>query len=181
VSDQAYIGDFNKFKPESGITHLAVKQPVRDFQLDWRRYNLVSNYFAEYGSYLFEQKDRAENLISTVLYELCEAMAHYAERNSSILIKLVTVEETILFELAAFSPPELRAPLEETVRIINREDLASTYLSMLSSEKPGDAGKTHFGLILIAHDYNADMALGVNAKNNATTLRVAVANEEISS
>ncbi len=179
MSEQIYIGDFTKFKPETGVTHLTIKQPVRDFQLDWRRYNLVSNYFAEYGSYLFEQKDRAENLISTVLYELSESMAHYAERNSGILIKLITFEQIILFELAAFSPPDLRVPLEETVRIINRGDLASVYFSMLSSEKSEDAAKAHFGLVLIAHDYNADMALGVNSKNNATTLRVAIAKEEI--
>ncbi len=181
MSEQEYIGNFEGLKPGTAVTHLAVKQPVRDFQLDWRRYNLVSNYFAEYSSYLFEQKDRAENLISTVLYELCEAMTHYAERNSGILIKLITTTQMILFELAAFSPPDLRGPLEQTVQAINRKDLSSTYFSLLSSDNHVQEPEIHFGLILIAHDYSANMALGINTKNNATTLRVAIAKEEINS
>ena len=87
MDGETFIGDFEKYKPQAGVTHLVLKQPIRDFQLDWRRYNLISNYFAEYCSYLFEQKDKAENLISTVLYELTEAMANYAKRNANIKIK----------------------------------------------------------------------------------------------
>jgi hypothetical protein len=181
VGEQIFIGDFEGFKPEAGVTHLAIKQPVRDFQIDWRRYNLVSNYFAEYSSYLFEQKDKAENLISTVLYELIEAMANYAERNANILIKLVTMPQAMVFELSTFSAPDKRESLEETIRLINQEDLNTTYFSLLAANKPDQLQNIHFGLVLIAHDYNAKFALSINSKSNVITLRVAVTKEEMQS
>jgi hypothetical protein len=179
LSDLTYIGDFDKLKSQTGITHLALKQPVRDFQLDWRRYNLISNYFAEYSSYLFEQKDRAENLISTVLYELSEAMIQYADRNANIIIKLITLEQAVVFELATFSPPEKREVLEQTIRVINQEDLNTTYFSLLALDRPQEFADIHFGLVLIAHDYNARFALSVNNKNNVITLRASITKEEI--
>ncbi len=179
MSEQTYIGDFNSFEPKTGVTHIALKQPVRDFQLDWRRYNLISNYFAEYSSYLFEQKDRAENLISTVLYELTEAMAQYAETNANIIIKLSTLQQALVFELATFSAPDKREPLLETIKVINREDLNDTYFSLLASDRSEQLANIHFGLVLIAHDYNAKFALSENTKNNVITLRVAITKEEI--
>jgi hypothetical protein len=179
VNEHTFIGDFERFKPEAGVTHLALKQPVRDFQLDWRRYNLVSNYFAEYSSYLFEQKDRAENLISTVLYELVEAMANYAQRNAHMVIKLVTLPQALLFELNTFSAPEKRESLEETIRLINKEDLNNSYFTLLAADKSEEWNQIHFGLVLIAHDYNAQFALSTNSKNNVVTLRVGIKKEEI--
>ncbi|MBN1796981.1 MAG: hypothetical protein JW822_00270 [Spirochaetales bacterium] len=179
MSEQTYIGDFAKLKTEAGNTHLALKQPVRDFQLDWRRYNLISNYFAEYCSYLFEQKDRAENLISTVLYELAEAMIQYADRNANIVIKLITLQQAVVFELATVSVPDKREELEQTVKLINQEDLNATYFSLLAPDKPQQLANIHFGLVLIAHDYNAKFALSVNTKNNVINLRVAITKEEI--
>jgi hypothetical protein len=179
VSKQTNIGDFDKLTDQTGITHLALKQPVRDFQLDWRRYNLISNYFAEYSSYLFEQKDRAENLISTVLYELTEAVIQYADRNANIVVKLITLEQSVVFELATFSPPDKRETLEQTIRLINQEDLNTTYFSLLAEERPKQLTDIHFGLVLIAHDYNAKFALSVNPKNNVITFRVSIAKEEI--
>ncbi len=179
MNAQTYIGNFDKLETREGITHITLKQPVRDFQLDWRRYNLVSNYFAEYSSFLFEQKDRAENLISTVLYELIEGLTRCAERNADILIKLVTLGQFLVFELSTISPPENRAALEETVKVINRKDLDDTYFSVIASEKPENPASDYFGLVLIAHDYNGEFALNVNASNNVITLRAAITKEEI--
>lgn len=179
MNAETIIGNFENPETREGVTHITVKQPVRDFQLDWRRYNLVSNYFAEYSSFLFEQKDRAENLISTVLYELTEGMARCAEINADILIRLITLDRFIIFELATVSTPEKRTALEETVKIINRNDLDNAYFSIISSDKPEQPSGVYFGFVLIAHDYKGRFALNINPKNNVVTLRVAITKEEI--
>ena len=49
----------NTNQPAASGGRISLRLQARDFSRDWRRYNLVANYVAEYASYFFAHKDRA--------------------------------------------------------------------------------------------------------------------------
>jgi hypothetical protein len=156
--------------PKNG-SRIAVTLPARDFAADWRRYNLVANYIAEYVSYFFEHRDRAENVISSVFYELLEHMATLSREDARLAVRLLTAEDQVVFEISTSSP---RAETLETHRKLLAElgsaDLDSFYREIL--ESPGDEPRheSELGLTMIAHDYHARLSTTEDPAGSVTLL-----------
>lgn len=173
------IGNFNL--PESGdvLFHMRIVMPAADFMLDWRRYNLVANYIAEYSSYHFEQKDKAENLISTVFYELIGYLSSTSKSGSNLDILFSTFEQWLIFEISATLETGEVVRFKELLTEINQSDLDEYYKSVLEAdmEEPHLAKK--LGMAMIAHDYNAQLTASLCDGGGNTTVRALVRREEI--
>jgi hypothetical protein len=99
------VGNFQESEQlQDGHLLARLTLPARDLQLDWRRFSLVANYLAEYSAYHFEQKDRAENLISSVFYELIERLASSSRREARLEIRFSAFAGWLLFELHSSFP-----------------------------------------------------------------------------
>ncbi len=158
--------------------NIALTLPARDFALDWRRFNLVANYIAEYASYNYEHKDRAENVISSVFYELLEHMAAISREDALLGLRLAAENGRILFEIASsgVEPPN-RQQHERMIGELHRGDLDSWYRGILEAEPEAGGAGRKLGLALIAHDYHADISTHGDA--GSVILQAAVGQEEM--
>jgi hypothetical protein len=179
MSSQKIIGPFFPENQEQGIVHLSLVHPVRDLSVEFRRYNLIANYMAEYTAYLFEQKDKVENLVSTIAYEMIGSLAHYAREDTSIDMKFMTLDRDILLEMCLFYAEDKVQTLEKTLNDINGGALESVYMRMLEEESRDDLQTSRFGLVMIAHDYHAEMAVNISQENHFLCLRVRLPQKEI--
>ena len=174
------IGDFRQTENLQGGRQLArLSLPANDFRLDWRRYSLVANYLAEYSAYFFEQKDRAENLISTIFYELIERLASCSRSEARLDIRFSAASGWLLFELASSFPAEEVAGLRRLLEEILGSDAAGYYGRLLASDLETEANRRKLGLAMVAHDYQARLSGLLDDADGSVTLRALVSDEEI--
>ena len=180
MSAPVTIGDFRQTENLQGGRQLArLTLPANDFQLDWRRYSLVANYLAEYSAYFFEQKDRAENLISSVFYELIERLASCSRKEARLDIRFTAASGWLLFELASSFPAEEVASLRQLLGEILGSDVAGYYSRLLASDLETEANRRKLGLAMVAHDYQARLSGVLDDADGSVTLRALVSEGEI--
>jgi hypothetical protein len=163
-------------KPGSRI---AVTLPARDFVSDWRRYNLVANYIAEYASYFFEHRDRAENVISSVFYELLEHMATISREDARLDMRLLTVEGRMVFEISTSNPKaEALGPHRRLLVALGGTDIDSLYRAILEAPPAETRQPGELGLTMLAHDYRAKLST-TEEPSGSVTLHASVGLEEL--
>jgi len=158
---------------------ISLTLPARDFSLDWRRYNLVANYIAEYASYFYEHKDRAENVISSVFYELLEHMASISREDAHLALRLAAENNHLLFEIASSGvDPQNRIRHERLVAELNADRIEKLYRDLLESASDAQDFSGTFGLALLAHDYHAEISTQTGGAGSVL-LRATVGQEEM--
>lgn len=178
MSAEKVIGDFQK-AGVGATPHIQLVVPANDFTLDWRRYNLVANYLAEYSAYRFEPKDAAENLISSVFYELLEYAGRCSRREAKLDIRLYAGENLLRFDVASSFSREEAAQLESFLRELAARDLDELYRRLLTADLDSPAGRRELGLAMVAHDYHAGISASIDEESGGVTLRALVRREEI--
>jgi hypothetical protein len=178
VHSSLTIGNFSQLEAKDVLSHMRIILPVNDFILDWRRYNLVSNYIAEYTSYHFEHKDRAENLISTIFYELIAHIASSSLKNSFLDIQFSTYEDWLIFEISSSINSEEVGQIKEILTEINKKDLDSYYLNFLEADLDQPTMQKKMGMLMIAHDYNAHLSARISDDEGSATIRALVRQKE---
>jgi hypothetical protein len=162
----------------SGESRIAITLPARDFIRDWRRYNLVANYVAEYASYFFEHKDRAENVISSVFYELLEHTATISREEADLVMHLVKRDDRVLIEIATHASPEAVGPHQTLLSNLAKKEIAGYYREILESDPAVNEGHRDLGLVMLVHDYNAELSTRVDT-DGAITLSASIGQEEM--
>jgi hypothetical protein len=153
--------------------------PAQDLQLDWRRFSLVANYLAEYSAYHFEQKDRAENLISSVFYELIERLGSSSLEEARLDIRFSAFAGWMLFELRSSLSAEELSRIRELLAELQGGDREEYYRSLLSADLENEANRHKLGLAMVAHDYNARLSGSLDASDGSVVLRALVGEQEI--
>ena len=180
MSQAVTVGNFQETEQLQGGHLLArLTLPAHDFQLDWRRFNLVANYLAEYSAYHFEQKDRAENLISSVFYELLERLASSSRRDARMDIRFSSFAGWLLFELRSSFPDEELGSLRNLLAELQVGDREVYYRRLLAADLESEANRRKLGLALVAHDYHARLSGLLDAGNGSVVLRALIGEEEI--
>ena len=175
------FGNYGRTEAAGAATHIRVVIPVNDFTADWRRYNLVSNYLAEYSAYQFAQKDRAENLISSVFYELIEHVTRSSRREAMLDIRFGTADQWLRFDVASSFAKEEAAGFKAFMLELGRQELETVYRQMLETELEAAAGRRVIGLVMIAHDYHAELSAQLDPDTGAVSLRALIGEQEIGS
>lgn len=129
-----------------------------DFHEDWKRCNLVANYAAEYAAYQFPRRELAENLISTVVNEVLEAVVRVADPRSPLHVALAEDGPVIVLTVGHRLLPEREreypAFLAECAR---QTGDSSLYLRLLAGPESAEAGYNQLGLAMLAHDFQAEI------------------------
>jgi hypothetical protein len=161
------------------ISRIAMTLPARDFVSDWRRYNLVANYIAEYVSYFFEHRDRAENVISSVFYELLEHMATISREDARLAARLLTEGDRVIFEISSSSlKPEALESHRSLLSALGSGDVDALYQQLLESPSEEPRPQGELGLTMLAHDYRAKLSTTEDSAGTVT-LHVNLSLEEL--
>jgi hypothetical protein len=174
------VGNFQESEQlKDGRLLARLTLPANDLQLDWRRFSLVANYLAEYSAYHFEQKDRAENLISSVFYELIERLAGSSRREARLDLSFTAFADWLLFELHSSFPAEELARIRELLVELQGGDQEGYYRSLLAADLDAEANRHKLGLAMVAHDYHARLSGLLDARDGTVVLRALVEEQEI--
>jgi hypothetical protein len=174
------IGNFQESEQlKDGRLLARLTLPANDLRLDWRRFSLVANYLAEYSAYHFEQKDRAENLISSVFYELIERLGSSSRREARLDIRFTAFADWLLFELHSSFPAEELARIRELLQELQGQDREEYYRSLLAADLESAAFRHKLGLAMVAHDYHARLSGMLDMRSGSVVLRALVGEQEI--
>lgn len=166
-------------EPAPSAGRITVRLQARDFSRDWRRYNLVANYVAEYSSYFFEHKDRAENVISSVLYELLEYMVGMSLDDSELALGLARRDGRLYFEIATSGATrDGYGRHQEFLADLARGDVDGLYRRMLVSESEEQGARGLLGMAMLAHDYRAEFSTSVD-QGGAVAMSASIGQDEM--
>lgn len=158
---------------------LVLELKVNDFMGDASLFNMLSNYVGEYSKSLFEKQDRAENLVSTVLYELIGYVIGIAEPGGTVNVSFGKHKENMLFVLASVINKQSISRLNELKEQLQDNNAETRYLELLQNNECDLSLEGDFGLYMIANDYHAEIEINCDSETNNFEIRVSVSTEEI--
>src|SRR5262245_3320755 len=107
---------------ETPAAELEVTVQIDDLLADWKRIGYLANYFAEYVAYDFPQRERAENLLSTITNELLEAVVHLAPAQTALQLHCAHLGDAVLLDVKHQVKAELRPDFVRFVAQLEEED-----------------------------------------------------------
>ena len=154
--EKRQFGDTARFEPDF---KMEIDLTAADFLTEWKRCNMVANYLADYSAYEYKNREQAENLFSTIINELLEAIARLAETTSVIHFKLQPEDE----QLSILVDHECQAPLvphyADFVQNIGQDSGNALYLELLVNDDLPAPAFNQLGLAMIVHDFGGRINL----------------------
>ncbi len=141
---------------------------------------MLANYIAEYIAYQYAQRERAENLISTIANEFLEAVVNLAPADSALVIRCAQEKGGLRLNVEHQVHPNLAAPYIDFVKDLCQENNNGQYLDLLTSTRSPDQYFNQLGLTMLAHDFGACLEV-IPAENNRILTRILIATQEFQS
>ena len=131
---------------------------VNDLINDYRRCSMISDYIGGYSKYYFIKKDRAENQISTVMYELLTFLLNYSKPDKDVVLELNYDEENIIYIVSGSISEKGKDHMIDLLQLLVKESNTNYFIEMLQNITEQTMINTEFGICMILHDYNAKIS-----------------------
>jgi hypothetical protein len=146
---------------ETPSAELEVTVQINDLHADWKRISYLANYFAEYIAYDFPQRERAENLLSTITNEILEAVVHLAPAQTTLRLHCAHLNDTLMLDVKHQVKAELRPDYVLFVETLGDEDGEQAYLQMLTADVKPEAYFNQLGLMILQYDFEVHLSLNI--------------------
>ena len=130
-----------------------------DFHAEWKRCNMVANYLADFTAYEYQHREQAENLFSTIINELLEAVARLAAFKSVIRLALRPQSGRLSIRVEHECQAALVSHYTDFVQQISHQVGDSLYVNLLTEEDSGAPDFNQLGLAMIVHDFGGVIEL----------------------
>ena len=151
---------------------------AHDFYAEWKRCNMVANYVSEYASYQFPQRERAENLISTIANEILESVVRLAPDSSDLVLRCEQTATGLQLETEHFIRPETAAEYQEFLAGLRAETSEELFLELLTDDDPPANTFNQLGLAMLVQDFGVSLTDSLDAATNRICTQAAIAIEE---
>jgi hypothetical protein len=167
-----------KTKPAS-TSHSEIEFAVQigDLHDNWRRVGLLANYLAEYVAYQFQQRERADNLISTITNEILEAVVSLAPYHTEMLLQCRLSDHGLTLDVKHYVKAGLSHSYIVFVENLDQDKDEKAYLEMLTSDVKPELYFNQLGLTMLEHDFNVRLSLDVDEKQNNFCTHVNILDE----
>jgi hypothetical protein len=149
-----------------------------DFYAEWKRCNMVANYISEYASYQFPQRERAENLISTIANEILESVVRLAPDTSDLVFRCEQTAPGLQLETEHFIRPEAAADYQVFLAGLRSETSKELFLELLTADEPPDTFN-QLGLTMLVQDFHVRLTDSLDAETNRISTQAVIAIEEM--
>jgi hypothetical protein len=153
---------------------------VDDLRSDWKRVSYLANYIAAYVAYDFPQRERAENLLSTIANEILEAVVHLAPQQTPLLLGCKLMENSLTLDVQHHVKSELRSSYMVFVENLGEGSDEGTYLHWLTSEVKPEEHFNQLGLMILGYDFDVRLSLQIEQETNQFYTHVAILDEVLS-
>jgi hypothetical protein len=152
-----------------------------DFQAEWKRCNMLANYLADYTAYEYPRRELAENLFSTIINEVLEAVARLAALKSVIRFALQPEPGRLTIKVDHECQPALVPHYAEFVRKISPQVADPLYLSLLTGSDARSDSFNQLGLAMIVHDFGGRIELAQRGDTPFMCTTVHIPTKELAS
>ena len=132
---------------------LELEFTVADFQQEWKRCNMVANYVAEYAAYQYPRREMAENLISTVVNELLEALTPLVPATGSLSIICKETKESLVLEITHSVISKFQENFPAFLNNLEKSNSDGFYLKLLTESNESSPAFNQLGLAMLVHDF----------------------------
>jgi len=145
---------------------------IADFQQEWGRCNMAANYIAAYAAYQFPQRERVENLISTVTNELLETAVCLASSQSDLQIHYTQLDDGLHLDMTHNIREEILAPYTTLLGLLTgKGNHDALYLKLLTDKEEASIHFNQLGLTMITHDFGAQLAAKLTDETSAKRMQ----------
>jgi hypothetical protein len=152
--------------------------PADDFKTEWRRCNMLANYVADYVSYQFPQRERAENLISTITNELIESVIRLTPTDSPLHLRCIQRPSELVLEMEHSLQSEAQELYPAFLKALEAPDTDPLYLELLTAEQRPAVAFNQLGLVVLVHDFGVHIVAHRQATGRIQT-QVVVPTKEL--
>ena len=132
---------------------------ANDFTSEWKRCNLVANYLADYTAYEYKHRELAENLFSTIINELLEAIARMAAFKSVIRFALRPNPGSLSIQVDHECQEPIVAHYTEFVKQVSQGSGKGVYFDLLVIDSLPRPAFNQLGLAMIVHDFGGKIEI----------------------
>lgn len=136
-----------------------------DFHHEWSRCNLVANYVGEYIAYQFTQRERAENLISTITNEFLESVIALAPSASLLSLNYIQTPGKLQIDVDHHVHPSTCSAYLNFLSGLTLEQSRQQYLELLTSPEQTADAFNQLGLTMLTHDFGVQFSSQVIEDN----------------
>lgn len=151
----------------TSLVELEVSVQIDDLHADWKRVGYLANYLAEYIAYCFPQRERAENLLSTITNELLEAVIHLAPEESALTLHCSHSGDRLMLDVKHQVKAALASPYLLFVEQLGEKNHEEEYLQMLTAEIQPELYFNQLGLMMLEYDFDVHLSLKNDQPENA--------------
>lgn len=144
----------------------ALTLEVDDFHREWSRCNLLANYVGEYIAYQFTQRERAENLISTITNEFLESVIALAPGTSLLSLSYQQNLGELRIEAEHEILEGVRNAYLDFLAGLHREQSRQQYLELLIADEQATGDFNQLGLTMLTHDFGVQFSAQSTAEND---------------
>jgi len=139
----------------------ALTLEVDDFHREWSRCNLLANYVGEYIAYQFTQRERAENLISTITNEFLESVIALAPSASRLSLNYIQTANELRIEADHHVHVGICSAYRDFLAGLNPNHSQQQYLELLVAEEETTGTFNQLGLTMLTHDFGVQFSTQV--------------------
>lgn len=150
---------------ETPSAELEVTVQIDDLHADWKRISHLANYFAEYIAYDFPQRERAENLLSTITNEILESVVHLAPAQTALRLHCAHLHDTLMLDVKHQVKDEMRPDYVLFVEKLGIGDGEVAYLQMLTADAKPEGYFNQLGLMMLEYDFDVQLSLNIEKEN----------------
>ena len=177
------IGELTNIAHEKPIFAFECSVQHQDLQVEWKRCNMLANYLAEYAAYQFPQRERAENLISTIANEILEAITRMAagdNDSAAMLLRCSQYPGGLLLEVNHHLRAETATPYRVFLEEICQGKNDDLYLNLLTGDEIPAIPFNQFGLTMLIHDFGVQLSAHIDESGQIACTRVFIPTQELS-
>ena len=157
---------------------LAFHFDTQDFSTEWKRLNLLANYVAEYISYQFARREKAENLLSTITNEVLEAIIHLSPQGAGFSMNYRQFPWGIRMDIDHSVSAGLLEDYQTFIAKITQGNGEELYHDLMIEEvRPSDYFN-QLGLLMLVHDFSTGLETQPGLNSSLICTQVTIPTEE---
>ena len=150
----------------------ALTLTVDEFHHEWSRCNLLANYVGEYVAYQFTQRERAENLISTITNEFLESLIALAPGTSQLSLNYVQTPDALCIEATHSVYSAMRSAYYDFLTGLDPANCQQQYLTLLVAETQPATSFNQLGLTMLTHDFGVRFNAQIHEEHSRLTTQL---------
>ena len=141
---------------------------------------MAANYIAAYAAYQFPQRERVENLISTITNEILETAVSLAPYRSDLQIRYTQLSDGLHIDIAHDIRDEAIVPYLALLDVLMGGHSNALYLKLLTDENEALIHFNQLGLAMISNDFGTQLNATLEADSGRILTRLFIPIKELS-